>query len=122
MNERLLRMAADMFIPVGERQGMINDLYEFMGNAREQMELFRQMREEISYLRESVAKLLIKDLVDLTTDKPSEVAEIAEQVAVEVAEEVAQETVIAMDGQTVNLDEGLEDTRESKGDYPGQEG
>ena len=116
MNDKLIRMAADLLIPVGERASLINSLYEVIEDAKKAKEMALQANALLLVIHTDIVSLHKRlDDFDVPRDVPRDVMEIAEETASEVAAEVAMDTVVEMNGESVNLSEGFEDTRETKG-------
>jgi cytolysin (calcineurin-like family phosphatase) len=56
--EYAIRMLADIFIPVGDRQSLIDSIYELIDDAKASKEMLNQARKDLQAVKETTASLL----------------------------------------------------------------
>lgn len=100
MNEevktRMIRMAADVFIPVGERQAFVNSLYQLVEDANTAKEMALQAQNDLQTIKDGIAVLL-----SVANANQPKIVETAEN-----AEVAATESAIAADNTDAILTEG----------------
>lgn len=122
MNEKLLRMAADILLPVGERAEMITSMLEGVEAAKNTRDSIQSLSDKIDNLSERLNSLILLNINNtLSSDKVAVInTSSSDKVAVMNIDDIMaiddyDETNEDENDNTVNLNEGFEDARENKG-------
>ena len=96
MKTRMVRMAADIFIPVGERQALVDSLYQLVEDASTAKEMALQAQSDLQAIKNGIAVLL-----SVANNNQPKIDQTVEDVEV-----AAVESSIAADNTDTILTEG----------------
>ena len=87
LKQRMIRMAADVFIPVGERQALVNSLYQMVDDAALAKQMALQVQDDLASIKQGIAILLslanINQPIIEETNENSEIAATESSIAAE---------------------------------------